>query len=63
MNALYPIIRRQRRPFLAAAAVPPVILGNVEPVQPVPLLPAEPVVTESEAKASDAKPVSKRKAR
>ena len=63
MNALYPIIRRQRRPFLGAADVPPVIVGNIEPVQPVPLLPVETEVTESEAKSNDAKPTSKRKAR
>jgi len=33
MQGLYPIIRRKRRPLILDD-VPPVVLGNVEPVQP-----------------------------
>jgi len=32
MNQLYPIIRRVRRP-LAVADKPPMVVGNVEPVE------------------------------
>jgi len=34
MQTLYPIIRRVRRPLVVTDA-PPVVVGNVEPVQPI----------------------------
>jgi hypothetical protein len=41
-NELLPIIRRVRRP-LVAADLPPVVVGNVEPVRVEAVPPAEPV--------------------
>lgn len=38
MQTLYPIVRRVRRPLLVVDA-PPVMVGNVEPVQPIAALP------------------------
>ena len=54
MQGLYPIIRRQRRPFVVAS-VPPVVAGDVEPVPTVATKPVEPVVNERKPKASDDK--------
>lgn len=44
MQDLYPIIRRQRRPLVMSDA-PPVVVGNVEPVNAV----ASPARTATEA--------------
>jgi len=54
MQTLYPIIRRKRRPLLVVDA-PPVVVGNVEPVQAVATKPIETVVISDKAQASDGK--------
>ena len=53
METLYPIIRRVRRPLLVEDA-PPVMVGNVEPVQPIAALPeVEPPAANESAQSSD----------
>lgn len=52
MNTLYPIIRRKRRP-LVVADKPPVVAGNVEPVQPIATTPAESVQADGKPQTSD----------
>lgn len=62
MNELLPIIRRARRPLVVVDA-PPVVVGNVAPVEIVaPPLPVEPVVNELEPQSNDAKSSIKRNA-
>jgi len=53
MQTLYPFVRRVRRPLLVEDA-PPVMVGNVEPVQPIAALPEleSPAVNEP-AQSSD----------
>ncbi len=70
MNALFPIIRRKRRPLLPVESlpdlppVPPVVANKSEPVEVVvPPVRVEAVVTEPEPQANDAKAPIKRNAR
>lgn len=54
MDQLFPIIRRVRRPLVVADA-PPVVVGSVEPVQPVATLSlVKPVATDKPLKQPDA---------
>ena len=63
MNELFPIIRRARRPLVVVDA-PPVVVGNVAPVEVVvPPVSVEPVANESEPQTSDAKSTLKRNTR
>jgi hypothetical protein len=63
MNELLPIIRRARRPLVVVDA-PPVVVGNVAPVEVVvPPVPVKPVVNELEPQSNDAQVASKRSAR
>lgn len=63
MDGLFPIIRRVRRPLVVADA-PPVVMGGVEPVQPVATLPlVKPVATDKPIKQPDANPPAKRDGR
>ena len=63
MNELLPIIRRARRP-LVPVEVPPVVVGNVEPVEVVvPPVPTETAVPEPEPETNDAEAPVKRNTR
>ena len=62
MDGLFPIIRRQRRPLVAADA-PPVVVGNIAPEQTVATKPVESVLTEEKPQTTDAKVSSKPRAR
>ena len=46
MQSLFPIIRRVRRPLLVLDT-PPVVVGNVEPVDAVAVKPAEVIISET----------------